>query len=162
MPKKPVLTLFTDAGYAAHHKVGTWAAWAKYRESDGTMRHSGVLKGAIRDSGLAEFKALANGLHKVIVFFAPPPKTLIICQTDCLELVQQLLALEQPTTKEGERRLVLNYLKSLSEKHQLYLRPRHVGGHQGHRTPRHAVNSWCDSECTRHLDYALADLNATA
>jgi ribonuclease HI len=155
--KRPIITLFTDAGFHPPSKIGSWAAWAKFSGGE-PLRRSGLLRGEIRDSGLAEYKALANGLVSVIRFFSPPPKTLILCHTDCDELVYQLNRLSAPTTNEPKRRLVLNYVRRLQQNTETIIYGRHVSGHKGNRTSRNAANTWCDSECTKHLAFAKEDL----
>jgi ribonuclease HI len=148
---RPLITLFTDAGWHMHTKAGAWAAWAKFAEGRPTMRHSGLLKGEIKDNGVAEYKAMANGLDCVIRFFQPPPKTLILCQTDSEDLRYQLSNIMSPTTKEPERLLVLNFIRSLTTKNKVSIYAKHVKGHKGVSTPRNAVNTWCDAECRKHL-----------
>ena len=62
------ITLFTDAGFCPNTNIGTWAAWAKF-DNNQTMRFSGVLKGFVQNSDVAELRAMANGIHCAVSFW---------------------------------------------------------------------------------------------
>jgi len=146
--KTPTITLFTDAGFDPPSKSGSWAAWAKFSGRK-TLRRSGFFHKEIRDSGLAKYKALVNGLINVMRFFSPLPKTIILCHTDYEELIYQLNRLSAPTTNEPERRLVLNYIHTLQQNTETIISGRYINGTSGD-----VATAWCESECKKQLAFA--------
>lgn len=149
-----LITLFTDAGYCPKTRIGTWAAWAKH---DGaTIRHSGVFKTLYTSSDVAEIYAGLNGLAFVFASVGVPPKSKIIHQMDCQPAIDCFQGKGYKTKEAslivGPARVFFHTL--LREYPTVVIEFRHVEGHRGDVTPRNAVNTWCDRECTRLLNLA--------
>jgi hypothetical protein len=151
--KRPLISLFIDAGFDPPSKIGSWAAWAK-SSGQKTLRRSGLLNGEIRDSGLAKYKALVNGLINVMRFFSPLPKTIILCHTDYKELVYQLNCLSARPTNEPERRLVLDYIYRLQQTTETIISGRYVNWPKENSALSSAAYTWCNSECDKQLAFA--------
>ena len=148
-----LITMFTDAGYCPDRKIGTWAVWAK---RDGkAFRYSGVLRGEVDDSAIAELRAIINGGCAVLAAMKPETGTKIIAQSDCESAIGALLG-SHYKRKEARKR-VENATKLLQKRLRetgVVIEYRHVPGHRGTVNPRAAVNTWCDQECTRLLRQA--------
>ena len=148
-----LITMFTDAGYCPERKIGTWAVWAK---RDGkTFRYSGVLRGEVDDSAIAELRATVNGVCAVLAAMKPEKATKIIAQSDCESAVGALLG-SHYKRKEARKRVesATNLLHKRLRETGVVVEYRHVSGHRGTVNPRAAVNTWCDQECTRLLRQA--------
>ncbi len=154
MTARSLITLFTDAGFCPDRRIGVWAAWAK---CDGrTMRVSGVLRGPVPNSTIAELRALVNGVHCVLGQIGPVPGAKIIAQSDS----QIAITVFQGTgyTRASKRVLVdaeRERMRAMTAG-RVVIEYRHVSAHKGTATPRNAVNTWCDLECRRHLKAARA------
>jgi len=148
-----LVTLFTDAGYCHNTLAGSWAAWAKC--DDNTMRKAGALKGSLRDSTEAEIQAILNGVFCLKKFFQPPAKSFVILQTDSQHAILHLSQRQRSQIFEHYR------LKFVEAMQDLRWEFRHVQGHQGTKTPRHAVNTWCDEQCKLHLVEARKNSKVT-
>lgn len=150
-----LITLFTDAGFCPHTGIGTYAVWAK--ESGKTLRKSGVLRGTMEVSAIAELRALANGIALVLSIIRPSPGSKIIAQLDCQDAINAMLGTgyKKPRQQERVRSAVEDARRRLIEA-KVSIEYRRVPGHAGRGTPRTAVNTWCDSECRRHLREARA------
>lgn len=153
-----LITLFTDAGHCPDLRVGVWAAWAK--ESGKTLRRAGILIGEIPHPAEAELKALHNGLFLIDRVMTPPPESRVICQVDSQEVLTALETLRHPRMEM--RSLAQRLLDDYAQTRRWMLSFRHVKGHRGTVTPRNAVNTWCDQECTRLLATARARRRAIA
>ena len=150
-----LISLFTDAGFCPKAGIGTYAVWAK--ANGRTIRKSGVLKSKQDGSDLAELRALVNGVAFVVSMMRPPIGSRIIAQTDCLSAISAVTGQGYRNKKARERVAdTLAFLQRTIEAGQLRVEYRHVKGHKGNVSPRNAVNSWCDAECTRHLQTARA------
>ena len=145
-----LVTLFTDASFNRALSRGVWAAWAK---ADGkTIRYSGALKDKVPDIAEAELAAIANGLYAVKAKFEPPTSSRIIVASDSMEAITSLRLRNHPRIT---CRQITNYIHALSREQDWTLDIRHVQGHKGDKTPRHAVNTWCDKECRRLMGLLL-------
>jgi len=147
-----LITLFTDASFSNRYKRGTWAAWFKV---DGkTSRFSGTIVAELQQSGDAELAALANGLFAITRTLGPTTGDKIIAQTDSVEAITavRMLTHSRPYAKD-----VVTYIDKLRNIHGFTLELRHVKGHKGAQTPRHAVNTWCDGECRRLMGLLIAE-----
>ena len=148
-----LITMFTDAGYCPDRKIGTWAVWAK---RDGkTFRYSGVLRGEVDHSAIAELRAIVNGVCAVLTVMKPEKATKIIAQSDCESAIGALLG--SHFKRKSARARVENATKLLKKKLQetgVVIEYRHVSAHRGTVDPRAAVNTWCDGECSRLLKQA--------
>src|SRR3954462_1247137 len=89
-----LVTLFTDAGFCPHSRIGVWAAWAK--EAGKTLRRAGILIGDIPHAAEAELKALHNGLFLVGRVINPPVESRIVCQVDSTEVLTALETRKHP------------------------------------------------------------------
>jgi ribonuclease HI len=139
-----LITMFTDASFSSTLQRGTWAAWAKAEGT--TQRFSGVIKRPLKQSGDAEIAAIANGLHCACRALSPPPNSKFIIQTDSAEAIcaYRTVSHARPYCQE-----ILAYAQLIASTNQLTLEFRHVKGHKGNATPRHAVNTWCDREARK-------------
>ena len=147
-----LVTLFTDASFSRRYKRGTWAAWFK---ADGkASRFSGTIVAALEQSGDAELAAFANGLFAVARTLGPVPGDKIIAQMDSVEAITAVQTQDHP---RPYAKTVLAYIRNLQQTYGFTLELRHVKGHNGTRTPRHAVNTWCDGECRRLMGLLLAE-----
>jgi hypothetical protein len=146
-----LITMFTDCSYNRQLRRATWAAWAK---ADGvTIRVSGVLRAKVDQSGDGEIAAIANGLAAVKRAFAPPHGSKIIAQTDSTEAIH---ALRCGNHVRSFSQAAVQYALAFVSDNGWRLELRHVKGHCGAKTPRHAVNTWCDKECSRLMGKLLA------
>lgn len=146
-----LITVFTDAGFCPKTHIATWAVWAK---CDGkTLRSSGVFKQDVCISDIAEVKAIINGLFKAIKTIEPAPRSKFIVQTDSKTAIK---ALTTGMSNKARKRKEFGSLKTVFEDltKNFEIEFKWVQSHQGTVTPRNAVNSWCDSECTRLLNNA--------
>ena len=146
-----LVTLFTDASFNCALARGVWAAWAK--ANGRTIRYSGALKDKVPDIAEAELAAIANGLHIVKAQFGPPAGSRIIVASDSMEAITSLQRRNHPRIT---CRQITNYIHALSREQDWTLDIRHVQGHKGNKSPRHAVNTWCDKECRRLMGLLLA------
>jgi ribonuclease HI len=145
-----LVTMFTDAGWSRTHSIGVWAVWAK---CNGTrIRYAGQAKMPVLQSGQAELVAIANGLSLIARNFAPNAGSRIIVQTDSEEA---MLALKRRFHRRPETKPALDHILKFTYEHNWHLDLRHVKGHSGDVTSRHAVNAWCDTECKRLMTQAL-------
>lgn len=150
----PLVTMFTDASWHSQKLIGTWAMWAKL---DGeTIRYSGQVKGKVPQIGTAELAAIANGLFCISKKFILPHDTAILAQTDSQEAI---VAINSNTHPRAEDLALVNYIKECIRTNGWRLKLRHVKGHKGNATPRHAVNNWCDKECRRRMGIALSNVD---
>lgn len=156
------ITLFTDAGFCPNTNIGTWAAWAKF-DNNQTMRFSGVLKGFVHNSDVAELRAMANGIHCAVSFFKPPQGTIMIVQCDCQNAIGAIIGTAYKNKTNEQIKDALKTIKETQIRNKLSIRCRHVGSHKGYRDKRSAVNTWCDKECYSHLKKAREQhgLNST-
>jgi ribonuclease HI len=156
-----LITLFTDAGFCPDRKIGTWAAWAKCNGV--TSMVSGALRGNVEGSDIAEMRALVNGVCAVLARIKPPRGSRIIAQTDCQSAINAMLGTgyKKKQAKHRVRHATDEMRKRLTAA-GVQIKYRHVPGHLGMATPRNAVNTWCDRECTRLLRQARAELEKAA
>lgn len=156
-PLGPALvTLFTDAGFCPHTNLASYAVWAK--ADGGTLRKSGVLRGKLETSDIAEMRALANGVALVLSAMKPRNGARIIAQTDCQSAISAMLGTGYKKKAAQERvRHATEVVRDKLIAAGVTIEYRHVGGHMGNRTPRNAVNTWCDGECRRWLKQARAE-----
>lgn len=146
-----LISLFTDAGLMPDG-FGAWAAWAK-RDGE-TIRRSAVIKRLCVSSTEAELCAIANGLAFVCLKWNPPEQTTILLQTDSTGAIS---AIKGQVNQFPD---IVSYVNDLIANRRLILALRHVKGHRGTVSPRHAVNTWCDRECTKLLrDHRIINKN---
>lgn len=145
-----LVTLFTDATYSKRLSRGAWAAWAKADSK--TYRYSGLIKNEIPDIGEGELAAIANGLFVIAKRFQPPAGSRIIVTTDSTEAIAALSNRNHP---RPTCRHIANYIWATTRENKWTLDLRHVKGHRGTASPRHAVNTWCDRECRRRMNELL-------
>jgi len=156
--------MFTDASHNEALQRATYAVWFK---CDGkTYRHAGAVRGPIAQIGDGELAAIANGLYlalRDIPSLSPGGK--IIIQTDSMEAIASLLNRRhrRPTAHR-----IVEHILAQAQAHSLVLDYRHVKAHKGTLTPRNAVNTWCDRQCTiemqklKHASGAPAGVRAVA
>jgi ribonuclease HI len=151
-----LITMFTDASYCEKTKLAGFAVWAKCNGQ--TIRHAGVLREPVSDSGMAELQALVNGFAVVCSALKPDPNAFIIAQSDCLLAIYALdnrLRRQKAITRyAGPVRL----FKELKNVHKFRTDFRHVRGHQGNVSKRNAVNEWVDRAARKALHEARAAL----
>lgn len=153
MGRPTLITLFTDAGFCPRTKLASWAIWAK--ANGVVIRRSGMLKDRPSDSGVAELRAMANGIILVLREMRPGPGAKIIAQTDCLTIIGALMGarLRKKAARERMQSAVDHVRLALADA-GVTVEYRHVPGHAGKGTPRTAVNVECDKECRRLLKAA--------
>jgi ribonuclease HI len=146
----PLVTMFTDASFNRERRIGVWAMWAKL---DGkTIRYSGQVRGQVPQIGTAELAAIANGLFCISKKFDLVGTVKIIAQTDSQESIDAIKNAKHP--RPADQKLV-DHIKEFLRTNGWLLDLRHIKGHKGNATPRHAVNNWCDKECRRRMGIAL-------
>ncbi len=147
---RPLITMFTDAGYCPNTHRASYAVWAK---TDGkTLRHSGLLRDLASDPNQAEKRALVNGVALVLANMQPEPGTHIIAQTDSLSSVAAFSGTGHRKKWQRERiKDLLTLMQAQLAAAGVTIEYRHVKGHKGTRDARSAVNTWCDGECRRWL-----------
>jgi ribonuclease HI len=139
-----LVTMFTDASMQRAQGIAVWASWAKCNGN--TIRYSGRLKKLVEHIGTAELSAIANGLVAIEKNFDCAKDSKIIIQTDSRESIDAILKAKH---NRAEDTVIVKYILQFAKSHGWWLDLRHVKGHKGTITPRHAVNSWCDGECHR-------------
>jgi ribonuclease HI len=152
-----LITMFTDAGFEPKLGAATWAVWAK--ESGKTLRYSGTIEGIVADNNVAEAMAIVNGLWCVNRVIKPPLGTKIIAQTDSLVAIDILT--DKSYTRGRKRLQVATIREKFNEFINVFrfmIDLRHVEAHKGDNTPRNAVNTWCDRECSSLLEKKVAQL----
>jgi ribonuclease HI len=150
-----LVTMFTDASWNRKTHQAVWASWAKLNGE--TIRNSGQLKSTVPQIGTAELVAIANGLYCISKQFQHAKGDKILIQTDSLEAIHAINGQEHPRAQD---RAIVVHIKAFAETHGWLLELRHVKGHRGTSSPRHAVNTWCDKECRRLMGLALAPRSA--
>ena len=145
--------MFTDASHNTEYKIGTWAMWAKLNGM--TERYSGILKQSAPTSNYAELCAIANGLVVIKKVFNPPADTKIIIQSDSIAALETI---RKYTSKSLFMQKVVIYIHELKYQSGWILDLRHVKGHEGTKTKRSAVNTWCDKACKKQMGLALEAL----
>lgn len=136
-----LVTMFTDASVFDRTGTAAWALWAKSER--GTIRAAGLIQGSCRCSNTAEFKAIANGLHKLVA-------SDIFCDGDRVLVTSDsvtALSLVVPPRRNALHKRVGNVIAVIDElvaKHQLTLLTRHVKAHSGRGQPRLWVHDQCD------------------
>ena len=151
-----LITMFTDASHCSKTKIAAYAIWAKV--NGGTIRHSSLFRAPLPDSTMAETMALVNGIHVVIAKLSPPPRSRILAQTDCLSAIALLAGpIRRGRTREKYAEIVQRYETAVAAG-ELSVEFRHVGGHEGFRSPRNSVNTWCDRECRALLRRARREV----
>jgi ribonuclease HI len=143
-----LITLFTDISLDQRRGIGVYAVWAK--ESGRTFRESGRFKEPVSDSNYAETAAIINGLYLVIKHFQPEPGSKIIAQSDSTNALY-ILKDNRPGAWVTQAQHLVERRDAILAGRGIEVDYRHVQGHKGTRTPRHAVNTWCDRECRRLL-----------
>ena len=143
-----LITLFTDAGYCPIIRRGSFAAWAK--ADGGTMREHGVLQGELETAGVAEARAVVNGLFLATRKFRPEPSSRVIVASDCEEAMKALTNALTPKAMKRHADAVAHFQR-ICDRHQLSVSFRHVKGHSVLTDTRRWVNRWCDKACTRAL-----------
>jgi hypothetical protein len=135
--------MFTDASHNEALQRATYAVWFKW---DGqTFRHAGPIRGPITQIGDGELAAIANGIYLALKHVPYLMGGKIIIQTDSMEAIAALLNRRhrRPTAHR-----IVDHILNLQLANNLTLDYRHVKGHKGNLTPRNAVNTWCDRQCT--------------
>lgn len=150
-----LVTLFTDASYCHRKKVGGWAMWAKRGPAEKAV-YGGRLKGRPVSSAYAEIAALANAMARLETLGWLDDRTLVIAQTDCLDVInyvtRPLLSasknMARPRDSILERRARLGFRLDL----------RHVKAHirPSDRASRHHVNETVDQIAKHHMRAARA------
>jgi ribonuclease HI len=141
-----LITLFTDVSFCAETNMCAYAIWAK--ANGRTLRYSNMFKRSMRDVNLAEACAIINGV--VISLKSIQPRAAkIIAQTDSLSAITLLTTREHPSYGG-----LAEIMKAKLHDYDATIEYRHVKGHRGTRTPRNAVNTWCNAECRRVLQQA--------
>lgn len=151
-----LITLFTDAGYCDKTNLASWAIWAKFNGQ--TLRAAGVFKELQTGSEVAEIKAIINGVYLARKkFITPFIKPKILIQTDCKVAIEVLV---NRASKRVKKKKELNELNSIFKNtiKDLRFEFRWVQAHQGTITPRNAVNTFCDEQCSLHLNKARDEL----
>lgn len=122
------VTMFTDASYCHQTKAAGWAVWIKYgaHPHDQTVRLVGACR-RIHDSMHAEYVALEEGLKALEKI--PLEGKIVVVQSDCTGALAAI---------ETSHLVRVHGALSVTKKH--------VKGHQGLKTARSAVNTWCDAE----------------
>lgn len=143
----PLLTVFTDASFCPETNAGGWAVWAK-RLDRSTFFKAGRFKDVM--PGAAECEAAAVDIacwHLIRQGYLGGDQHVLI-KTDCLEVIDKVgrFAHKDADTLEP----YLRHLKVAKDKVRC-LELRHVEGHKGTKTPRHAVNTRCDKAAKHHM-----------
>lgn len=146
----PMVTLFTDASVCPQSGFAGWAAWAK---RDGqTMRAAAAFRERVRASGIAETRAIVNGVAQVCRFWRPLPYgTLILVQSDCIEAIDALRPLSSVTGDKHQAKVTFH---QIIQRERVTVRFKHVKGHRGNEDKRASVNSWVDREAKAQMRVA--------
>ena len=139
-----LVTVFTDASWCPHQKVGGWGAWVKC--SNGSESASGVFKHKnILSAQQSELMAIANGLTLAILRF--PEATKIGVHSDCLNGLEAI---------EGKRKIlprdqkaVIKCIKEASAGRIVYFK--HVKGHVKNGDRRNWVNNLVDDLARKRM-----------
>lgn len=125
---KTYLTAFTDASYCNRTRVAGIAYWFKFNLIEpNVVKYTEALT-EITSSDNAEKLAIAK-LIEYLDEYVDIKGVCVIIQSDCQSAIDFFRTTE--------------YLKN---KKPASIEFRWVKGHQGVKSPRHAVNTWCDRE----------------
>lgn len=137
--------MFTDISLVPSSGLAAYAVWAKV---DGnTMRDARLFKQPIHDSNVAEVCGIINGLYMVVTIIKPPTDSKIIAQSDSATALDVLRGINRNPLFKG----LVERCTAVLDGTGITVEYRHVKGHKGVRTPRNAVNTWCDRACRQVL-----------
>jgi ribonuclease HI len=143
-----LITLFTDASFCSETCAAGWAAWFKCNGK--TFRFAGKFKSPIETSYEAEVYGIGNGIFLIDKHLGPlSHNDLVIIQSDCLGAVQALGTLTK--TKSKAITTVRDQMLAIKARARVRFDFRHVTGHEGTKTRRSAVNTWCDAEAFKFM-----------
>lgn len=157
MPKRELISLFTDAGYDSKLRLGSWGFWAKRSSRERSVWGGGRLRPPVPGPAEAEAMAVANALASLTQQGFIEPQTHILIQTDNLYVVRMLNQDLNPHTKTFKKLSpYTEYIVDLAKTTKFSFNARHVKGHVSKKkgASRHAVNNICDDICRRHLQSA--------
>lgn len=148
-----LITMFTDVSLHPASGLASYAIWAKVNGT--TIRQARLFRQPIHDSNVAEVCGIINGLYFVINTIKPPAGSKILAQSDSETALSVLRGSNRNALFNGlpERRT------AVLDGTGIVVEYRHVKGHKGARTPRNAVNTWCDHACRKVLREHQARLN---
>ena len=137
------VTIFSDASFDPTTGAAGIAFWVKDNEK--TERASKGLTFTVSSSGEAECFALGTAIKYALREFSVHPGDRISIQSDSME------ALELLEGKRTAKFTIIGDVLSEVEQSGVTLHTKHVKGHQGKISPRHAVNVWCDAEAKKAM-----------
>lgn len=124
------VTIFADASRC--HETGAygWAAWVKHGHPAQTLRVSGGGQG-LATSNEAELHALNQAVQACKRAGVDMTDKIVVIQSDCTGAIDKFKRNQIPEARD--------------------VKLKHVRGHQGMKTPRGAVNTWCDRSARREM-----------
>lgn len=132
------ITLFADASFCPETKAAGFGGWAKYGDPAETFRTGGEMNDC-ETSNQAEFKALRNTLDALMKLESVQFEgKILVIQSDCQGAIDKLkttLSLDSLQKCLGLTRISYKWVK----------------GHQGYKSSRSAVNTYCDKTAKHHM-----------
>ena len=152
-----LVTVFSDASWCPHVKVGGWGAWVKSER----LQHQsgGELKSKPISAREAEVMAIGNAVWLALRMGAARPGDEILIQTDCLHAIDVLNEGKCKRRTSAEVDVCLA-LVSWRAKYQLTMRFKHVKGHTAGHEPRLWVNNFCDRLAKHYMRQARTALKS--
>lgn len=133
------ITVLADASHCPDTKAGGYGYWIA--SARGKQGGSGILKGRITSSTLAEIMAIANAIYHGIKIGLICGNDILLVQTDC-ESAIFALSLKRKGSEEEQK--VIEYVQKLSKLLRLTIEYKHVKGHTSNKEARFAANNACD------------------
>lgn len=133
------ITIMTDASLCGKHRVGGFGYWIA--SPRGKKAGGGILKGTVKDSYEAEFKAVANSLYIAIQHKLVHSGDNVLIQLDNSGVIHSMSGSNNIRKDIQE---VVDIIVSLRTEYQLNLEFRHVKGHSKKTENRYIANKMCD------------------
>jgi len=158
------VTITTDASYSVKFKRGSYAFQLK--SNLGRIEKSGLLKGHIPDSLVAEMKSIYNALFCLYKNKEWRRKVkFVYINTDCLNAIH-LIHNDRPNIKkhklsQKEAVDMANRFRHLTSSRfgGVVVTLRHVKAHTGDSAPRSKANAWCDYEAKNQISKLYENSN---
>lgn len=142
-----LVTIMADASFCPDIKCGSFGYWVV--SDRGKKGGGGILQGKICHNVCAEMKAVVNAVYIAIQEGILLDHDTVLIQSDCIPAIDALNF--HRTNLNEEESNVVKYLNSLTLKHCLNLRFKHVKGHSNRKERRFVSNNICDEYAYKYL-----------
>lgn len=136
-----LVSVFTDASWCPHKKVGGWGAWVK--SGRGQFQKGGPFKTSVVSSQVAEMYAVLNGITVAMKTGLALPGDTLLVQTDCQSAIYAFGRESKARCSEAQQACIM--FKQAKAKHGVIVELRYVPAHTKGDKPRLWVNNLCDS-----------------